>query len=173
MGHRESSFSATQPKSTPPQPDQPHANASAAQRLRSSRPVSSDPCPSEMSAVAFRAMHSSANSNHSSRSSEAKLLRIEFSGLHVSKEHSVTSRCDQLECQLFEAEYLADEDPILVPADIAAIVHPSQQETLRMLGPKRKGRVLDRLPLRQVWRSGFESAAERAEAAEQACTDQQ
>src|SRR5665213_3113368 len=36
MGHRESSFSATQPKSTPPQPDQPHANASAAQRLRSS-----------------------------------------------------------------------------------------------------------------------------------------
>jgi hypothetical protein len=33
---------------------------------------------------------------------------------------------DQFERQLFEAEYLADEDSVLVPADVAAIVHPSQ-----------------------------------------------
>ena len=39
---------------------------------------------------------------------------------------------DQFERQLFEAEYLADEDSVLVPADVAAIVHPSQKETLRV-----------------------------------------
>ena len=47
-----------------------------------------------------------------------------FSDLHVSKEDSVKPRRDQLESQLFEAEYLTDEDPVLVPADVAAILHP-------------------------------------------------
>ena len=75
-------------------------------------------------------MHSSTGSDHSSRSSEAKLFGIEFSDLHVSKEDSIKPRCDQLDSQLFEAEHLADEDSVLVPADVAAIVHPSQQETL-------------------------------------------
>src|ERR1700733_820904 len=71
-----------------------------------------------------------ARSDYSPRRSEAKLLRIELSDLHVSKEDSVKPWCDQLECQLFEAEYLADEDSVFVPADVAAIVHPSQKETL-------------------------------------------
>jgi hypothetical protein len=69
------------------------------------------------------------------RRSEAKLFRIEFSDLHVSKEDSVKPWCDQLESQLFEAEYLADEDSVFVPADVAAIVHPSQKETLRVREP--------------------------------------
>ena len=77
-------------------------------------------------------MHSSANSYHSPCSSKTKLFRIEFSDLHVSKEDSIKPWCDQLECQLFEAEYLADEDSIFVPADVAAIVYPSQKETLRV-----------------------------------------
>ena len=71
-----------------------------------------------------------ARSDYSPRSSEAKVFRIELSDLHVSKEGSVKPWCDQLECQLFEAEYLADEDSVFVPADVAAIVHPSQKETL-------------------------------------------
>jgi len=71
-----------------------------------------------------------ARSDYSPRSSEAKVFRIELSDLHVSKEDSVKPWCDQLECQLFEAEYLADEDSVFVPADVAAIVHPSQKETL-------------------------------------------
>jgi hypothetical protein len=77
-------------------------------------------------------MHSLTGSDRSSRSSEAKLFGIEFSYLHVSKEDSIKPWCDQLECQLFEAEYLADEDSIFVPADVAAIVYPSQKETLRV-----------------------------------------
>jgi hypothetical protein len=63
-------------------------------------------------------------------SSKAKLFRIEFSDLHVSKEDSIKPWCNQLERQLFEAENLADEDSVFVPADVAAIVHPSQKEIL-------------------------------------------
>jgi hypothetical protein len=77
-------------------------------------------------------MHSSANSDHSRCSSKTKLVRIEFSGLHVSKEDSVKPWCHQLESQLFEAEYFADEDSVFVPADVAAIVHPSQKQTFRV-----------------------------------------
>jgi hypothetical protein len=39
---------------------------------------------------------------------------------------------EQLECRRFEAEYLTDEDSVLMPAYVAAIVHPSQKETLRV-----------------------------------------
>jgi hypothetical protein len=77
-------------------------------------------------------MHSLANSDHSPCSSKTNLFRIEFSDLHVSKEDSIKPRCDQLKCQLFEAEDFADEDSAFVPADIAAIIHPSQKETLRV-----------------------------------------
>jgi hypothetical protein len=79
-----------------------------------------------------RPIHSSTGPDHSSRTSEAKLFGIEFSDLHVSKEDSVKPRCDQLDAQLFEAEYLADENSVLVPADVAAIVDSSQQETRRV-----------------------------------------
>jgi hypothetical protein len=71
-------------------------------------------------------MHSLTGSEHPSRSSEAKLFGIEFSYLHVSKEDSVKPWCDQLECQLFKAEYFADEDSVFVPADVTAIVDSSQ-----------------------------------------------
>ena len=71
-----------------------------------------------------------ARSDYSPRRSELKLFRIELSDLHVSKEGSVKPWCDQLECQLFEAEYLADEDSVFVPADVAAIVQSSQKEIL-------------------------------------------
>ena len=78
-----------------------------------------------------RPMHSTSSDN-SSRSPEAKLFHVEFSDLHVSKEHSVELWCDQLKSQLFEAEYLANEDSCLVPADVSAIVHPSQKKSLRV-----------------------------------------
>jgi len=77
-------------------------------------------------------MHSSANSDHSPCSSKTKLFHIEFSDLHVSKEDSIKSWRYQLKCQLFKAEYLADEDSVSVPADVAAIIHPSEKETLRV-----------------------------------------
>jgi RNA polymerase sigma factor (sigma-70 family) len=60
---------------------------------------------------------SSANSDHPPRTSKTKLFHIEFSDLHVSKEDSIRPWCDQLKRQLFEAEYLADEDSVFVPAD--------------------------------------------------------
>jgi hypothetical protein len=41
---------------------------------------------------------------------KTKLFHVEFSDFHVSKEHSIKTWCDQLECQLFEPEYLADEE---------------------------------------------------------------
>ena len=72
-----------------------------------------------------------ANSDHSPCSSKTKLFHIELSDLHVSKEDSIKPWRDQFERQLFEAEYLADEDSVFVPADVTAIVDPSQQETLR------------------------------------------
>jgi hypothetical protein len=77
-----------------------------------------------------------ADSDYSPCRSEAKFFRIEFSDLHVSKEDSIKPWCYQLESQLFEAEYLADEDPVFVPADVAAIVHPSQKETLGVREPR-------------------------------------
>jgi hypothetical protein len=53
-------------------------------------------------------MRSSTNSDRSSRISETKLFGIEFSDLYISKEGSVKAGSDQLDSQLFEAEYLAD-----------------------------------------------------------------
>jgi len=70
------------------------------------------------------------SSEHPSRSSEAKLFGIEFSYLHISKEDSIKPRRDQLYSQLFEAEYFADEDSVLVPTNVAAIVDSSQLEPL-------------------------------------------
>ena len=75
-------------------------------------------------------MHSSANSDHSLRSSKPKLVRIESSNLHVSKEDSVEPWRDQLESQLFKAEYFTDEDSVFVPADVAAVVHPVAEADL-------------------------------------------
>jgi hypothetical protein len=72
------------------------------------------------------------NSDHSPCSSETKLFHIEVPNPHVSKEDSIKPWCDQLECQLFEAEYFADEDSVFVSADVAAIIHPTQKETLRV-----------------------------------------
>ena len=77
-------------------------------------------------------MYSLAGSDHSTRSSEAKLFGIEFSYLHVSKEDSIKPWCDQLDSQLFEAEHFADEDSVLVPTNVAAIVDSSQLEPLRV-----------------------------------------
>src|ERR1700691_1170224 len=57
-----------------------------------------------------------ANSDHSPCSSKTKLFHIGFSDLHVSKENSIKPWCDQFKRQLFEAEYLADEDSVFVPA---------------------------------------------------------
>ncbi len=91
-------------------------------------------------------MHSLTASEHLSRSSEAKLFGIEFSYLHVSKEDSIKPRGDQLDSQLFEAEYFADENSALVPANVAAIVDSSQLEPLRVL-------ELRQLP-RQSYRAG-------------------
>ena len=91
-------------------------------------------------------MHSSTGSDYFSRSSEAKLFGIEFSDLHVSKKDPVKPRCDQFDSQLFEAEYFADEDSVLVPANVAAIVDSSQLEPLRV-------RELQQLA-RQSYRAG-------------------
>ena len=91
-------------------------------------------------------MHSLAGSDYSTRSSETKLFGIEFSYLHISKEDSIKPRCDQLDSQLFEAEYFADEDSVLVPANVPAIVDSSQLEPLRV-------RELQQLA-RQSYRAG-------------------
>jgi hypothetical protein len=66
-------------------------------------------------------LYRAANSDYSPCGSKTKLFHIEFSDLHVSIEDSVKRWCDQLICQLFEAEYLADEDSVLVPTDVTAI----------------------------------------------------
>ena len=89
-------------------------------------------------------MHSSTGSDYFSRSSEAKLFGIEFAYLHVSKEDSVKPQCDQLDSQSFETEYFADEDSVLVPADVAAIVHASQKKTLRIGKLRQFARQSDR-----------------------------
>ena len=67
---------------------------------------------------------------HPPHSSESKLFRVEFADLQVSEVDSVESWRYQLKCQLFEAEYLADEDSRLMPTDVSAIVHPPEKETL-------------------------------------------
>jgi hypothetical protein len=92
-------------------------------------------------------MHSLANSDHSPCSSKAKLFQVEFSNCHVSKEDCVKPWRDQLEAQLFEPEYLADKDSVFVPADVAAIVHPSQKEPLRVRELRQFARQSDRAGL--------------------------
>ena len=72
-------------------------------------------------------MRSSASSNHSPRGSKTKFFHIQFSDLHVSKEDLVEIWCDQLKSQLFKAKYFANEYPSFVPADVAAVVHPSER----------------------------------------------
>ena len=67
-------------------------------------------------------------SHDSSPSSETKLFGIEFSDLQVSKVNSVEPWCGQLKCELFEAEYFADEDSGLVPANVATVIHFSQKK---------------------------------------------
>jgi hypothetical protein len=79
-----------------------------------------------------RPMHSLTGSDYPSRSSESKLFGIEFSYLRVSKKDSIKPRSGQLDSQLFEAEYFADEDSLLVPANGAAIVDSSQLESFRI-----------------------------------------
>src|SRR5271155_5613788 len=101
----------------------PAGNGKAACR---SNPLSSS------SNIENRPMHSTSSDN-SSRSPEAKLFHVEFPDLHVPKEHSIELWCDQLKSQLFEAEYLANEDSCLVPANVSAIVHPSQQSAFRVI----------------------------------------
>src|SRR5271170_3044433 len=64
--------------------------------------------------------------------SKPKLFSVELSDLHVSKEDSIQIRCDQLKTQLFKAEYFANEDSGFVPADVAAVIHPSEKETFRV-----------------------------------------
>ena len=91
-------------------------------------------------------MHSLAGSDHSTRRSEAKLFGIELSYLHISKEDSIKPRRNQLDSQLFEAEYFANEDSVLVPANVPAIVDSSQLEPLRV-------RELQQLA-RQSYRAG-------------------
>jgi hypothetical protein len=78
-------------------------------------------------------MRSSASSNHSPRGSKTKFFHIQFSDLHVSKEDLVEIWCDQLKSQLFKPKYFANEYPSFVPADVAAVVHPSEKNTLRVL----------------------------------------
>jgi len=74
--------------------------------------------------------------DHSPCSSKTKLFHIEFSDLHVSKEYSIRPWCDQLECQLFKAEYLADEDSVFVPADVAAMVHRRRRRAFGYVNPR-------------------------------------
>ena len=62
--------------------------------------------------------------------SKTKLFCVEFSDVNLPKEDPVTPRCDQLESQFLEAKHFANKDPVLVPADVPAIVHPSQKQTL-------------------------------------------
>ena len=76
---------------------------------------------------------SSLNRREFQRVPKAKLVHVKSSDLHVSKVNSIESRCYQLICQLFEAECLADEDSRLMPTDVSAIVHPSQQKPFRII----------------------------------------
>jgi hypothetical protein len=78
-----------------------------------SRLLGSNP-PKAFSTDENRPTHSSANSDYSPCSSKTKLFDIEFTDLHVSIEDSVKPWCDQLKCQLFEAEYLPDGSPYTV-----------------------------------------------------------
>ncbi len=49
-----------------------------------------------------------------------------------------------LKCQFFEAEYLVNEDSGFVPADVAAVIHSSKQETLRVRELRQLARYPDR-----------------------------
>jgi hypothetical protein len=63
---------------------------------------------------------------------ESKCLGIDLLDFDITKEDLVKVFADMLKADLFEAEYLADEHPALVPTDVAAVVHPSCQEALRV-----------------------------------------
>ena len=73
--------------------------------------------------------HSS--SGHAHRP-ESKSFNVELSDLELAKEDLVKVFGNQLETEILKAKYFADEDPVLVPTDVAAVVHSSCQEACRV-----------------------------------------
>ncbi len=52
--------------------------------------------------------------------SEAQLRHVEFANLDISKVDPKKLFVHLLKAEILKGEYLADEDPVLVPADISA-----------------------------------------------------
>lgn len=59
-------------------------------------------------------------------------FNVELSDLDLAEEDPVEVLDDQLKARILKAKNLTDEDPALVPADIAAIIYPSSQKPPRI-----------------------------------------
>lgn len=57
-------------------------------------------------------------------------FKVELSDLELAEEDLVEVVGHKLKSQILKAKDLADEHPVLMPADIAAIVYPPDQESL-------------------------------------------
>jgi hypothetical protein len=72
-----------------------------------------------------------ANSDHSTCSSKTKLFHVEFSDLHISEEDSIKPGVINSSAYSSKRNTSLMKTLFFVPADVAAIVHLSQKETLR------------------------------------------
>jgi hypothetical protein len=61
---------------------------------------------------------------------ESQGFHIEFSDLDLTEEHLIEVFRYQFEAKILKAKYLANENPVLVPAHVAAVVDPPRQEAL-------------------------------------------
>ena len=76
--------------------------------------------------LAYQLVRAVARLGHSPRGSKTKLFCVKFSDLHIAEEYLVKPRCDQLQSQFLEAKDFADKGPVLMTADVAAVIYPSQ-----------------------------------------------
>jgi hypothetical protein len=84
------------------------------------------------SAKPCRKLTPNIHSSHDLSRPEAKRFRVKLANLNIPKIDLVEVFVDLLEAESLESKNLADEYPAFVPADVAAVVHPPEQESMRI-----------------------------------------
>jgi len=81
---------------------------------------------------ACRKLTSNFHSSHDLNRSKAKGLRVKFTNLDIPEIHLIETFINLLEAENLKSKNLADEYPAFVPADVAAVVHSTEDESTRI-----------------------------------------
>ena len=81
---------------------------------------------------ACRKLTSNIHSSHDLNRPEAKRFRVKLANLNIPKIYLVKIFLDLLEAENLKSKDLADEHPVFMPADVAAVVDSPEFKSLRM-----------------------------------------